>query len=79
MHTKLLTLSRNRWYYFSLFVLGMVPVEVEFLCLSLPFLTKALESETDDVLIVSMAIDSARFLLPVLLRSSGLKKSIGST
>ena len=52
----------------------MVPVEVEFFCLSLPFLSKALESETDDVLTVSIANDSARFLLPVLLRSSGLKK-----
>ena len=52
----------------------MVPVEVAFFCLSLPFLSRALESETDDVLIVSMAIDSVRFLLPVLLRSSGLKK-----
>ena len=57
----------------------MVPVEVEFFCLSLPFLSKALESETDDVLTVSMANDSARFLLPVLLRSSGLKNSIGAT
>ena len=64
---------------FSLFVLDMVPVEVEFFCLSLPFLSKALESETDDVLTVSMANDSARFLLPVLLRSSGLKNSIGAT
>ena len=57
----------------------MVPVEVEFFCLSLPFLSKALESDTDDVFIVSMANDSARFLLPVLLRSSGLKNSIGAT
>ena len=57
----------------------MVPVEVEFFCLSLPFLSKVLESETDDVLTVSIANDSARFLLPVLLRSSGLKNSIGAT
>ena len=64
---------------FSLFVLDMVPVEVEFFCLSLPYLSKALESETDDVLIVSMAKDSARFLLPVFLKSSGLKNSMDAT
>ena len=57
----------------------MVPVEVEFFCLSLPFLSKVLESETDDVLTVSIANDSARFLLPVLLRSSGLKNLNGAT
>ena len=62
---------------FSLFILAMVPVEVAFFCLSLPFLSRALESETDDVLVFSVVSDSVRFLLPAHLGSSGLKNSIG--
>ena len=64
---------------FSLFVFNRVPAEVDFFFLSLPALSRALESETDDVLVFSVVSDSVRFLLPVLLRSSGLKNSIGAT